>query len=69
MVDYLLEMGYQHVSVLDISEAAINKAKTRLGDKAILVKWIVADINTFEPTEADASFKPIFRRCVFSNKC
>ena len=51
LVDHLLEMGYQHISVLDISEAAINKAKTRLGDKAILVKWIVADITTFEPTE------------------
>lgn len=51
LVDHLLEMGYQHISVLDISEAAINKAKIRLGDKALLVKWIVADISSFEPTE------------------
>lgn len=51
LVDHLLEMGYQNISVLDISEAAINKAKIRLGDKALLVKWIVADISSFEPTE------------------
>lgn len=51
LVDYLLELGYQDVSVLDISETAIEKAKQRLGRKAKNVKWIVTDITSFKPTE------------------
>lgn len=50
-VDYLLDLGYKDISVLDISRAAIDRAKQRLGDKAKNVKWIVADIAHFEPTE------------------
>jgi trans-aconitate methyltransferase len=49
-VDYLLAEGYNNISVLDISEAAINRAKARLGDKAINVNWIVGDILAFNPT-------------------
>jgi hypothetical protein len=48
-VDYLLAEGYTNVSVLDISEAAINRAKARLGDKALNVNWIVTDILAFNP--------------------
>ncbi len=51
LVDHLLNMGYQDISVLDISEAAINRAKQRLSDKATNVKWIVADAANFKPTE------------------
>jgi SAM-dependent methyltransferase len=51
LVDHLLDLGYQDISVLDISEAAIDKAKQRLGDKAKNVKWIVADAANFKPTE------------------
>lgn len=51
LVDHLLELGYQDITVLDISAAAINKAKQRLGEKAKNVKWIVADAATFKPTE------------------
>jgi len=51
LVDHLLEKGYQDITVLDISEAAIDRAKRRLGDKAKNVKWIVADASTFKPTE------------------
>ena len=51
LVDYLLALEYQDITVLDISEAAIEKAKKRLGDKANKVKWIVADAATFSPTE------------------
>jgi SAM-dependent methyltransferase len=50
-VDHLLELGYRNITVLDISETAINRAKERLGDKAGLVKWIIADAATFKPTE------------------
>ncbi len=51
LVDYLLDMGYQDVTVLDVSESAIHRAKTRLNDRANQVKWIVADAATFKPTE------------------
>ncbi len=51
LVDHLLDLGYDDISVLDISEAAIDRAKKRLGDKASEVKWIVADAAYFEPTE------------------
>lgn len=49
-VDCLLAEGYTNISVLDISEAAINRAKSRLGEKAINVNWIVGDILDFNPT-------------------
>ncbi len=51
LVDHLLDLGYQDISVLDISAAAINRAKKRLGDKAKNVKWIISDIATFKPNE------------------
>jgi 2-polyprenyl-3-methyl-5-hydroxy-6-metoxy-1,4-benzoquinol methylase len=51
LVDHLLDKGYQNITVLDISAAAIDKAKLRLGDKAKNVTWIVADAATFKPTE------------------
>jgi len=50
-VDYLLENGYQNISVLDISENAINKAKERIGKKSENVDWIVCDINNFKPKQ------------------
>ena len=34
------------VAVLDIAPAAIDRAKRRLGDRASLVRWIVADVRT-----------------------
>lgn len=51
LVDNLLEMGYQNITVLDISAAALERAKQRLGKNATKVKWIVADAATFKPTE------------------
>lgn len=51
LVDYLLEEGYEDITVLDISAAAIEKAKLRLGEKAGAVKWIISDITSFKPTE------------------
>lgn len=47
-VDHLLQMGYTNITVLDISEAAINKAKKRLGDQASLVKWVISDMLDFK---------------------
>ncbi|GAA4147459.1 class I SAM-dependent methyltransferase [Sphingobacterium kyonggiense] len=51
LVDHLLDLGYQDISVLDISASAIDRAKERLGKRADKVKWIVADAATFEPNE------------------
>jgi len=51
LVDYLLELGYTNISVLDISEEAILRAKSRLGSNASKVTWITSDIVTFKPTE------------------
>lgn len=49
LADALLDLGYTDVTVLDISAAAIEKAKQRLGDRAEKVKWIVRDVSEFEP--------------------
>ena len=51
LVDFLLEEGYQNITVLDISAKALERAKKRLGDKAKEVQWIVSDIISFQPTE------------------
>jgi hypothetical protein len=51
LVDCLLEEGYQNITVLDISEKALERAKKRLGEKAKQVTWIASDIVNFEPKE------------------
>lgn len=48
-VDALLDKGYQNIWVLDISAKAIERAKYRLGNKAVNVNWIISDIIEFEP--------------------
>lgn len=52
LVDHLLREGYTNISVLDVSDKAIEKAKFRLGEKADLVTWICRDVTEFEPKEA-----------------
>ena len=49
LVDYLLEAGYEDITVLDISAKAIERARLRLGTKADGVTWIVSDITNFKP--------------------
>ena len=51
LVDHLLDLGYNNISVVDISASALERAQLRLGEKAQKVKWIVADISTFQPAE------------------
>ncbi len=51
LVDFLLEEGYEDITVLDISSKALERAKKRLGEKAEKVKWIATDIIEFEPEE------------------
>jgi len=50
-VDHLLNLDYQDITVLDISENAIERARQRLGDKSNMVKWIIADVTEFTPSE------------------
>jgi SAM-dependent methyltransferase len=45
LVDDLLALGYSDISVLDISEKAIQDAQRRLGNAAGRVTWLVEDIN------------------------
>lgn len=49
LVDALLENGYSDVTVLDLSSAALEVCKTRLGTSADKVSWLVADITAFKP--------------------
>ncbi len=49
LVDYLLDEGFENITVLDISAKSLEKAKNRLGEKAKKVNWIVSDITEFEP--------------------
>lgn len=49
LVDYLLDEGFENISVLDISAKSLDKAKKRLGDKAEKINWIVCDITEFKP--------------------
>lgn len=49
LVDHLLSEGFTDLTVLDISETAIERAKARLGTNAGKVKWIVSDILDFQP--------------------
>lgn len=50
LVDHLLAEGFENITVLDISEKALEKSKKRLGDKASKVNWVVCDVTKFEPT-------------------
>jgi len=44
LVDDLLAAGFQQISVLDVSETALQLARQRLGPRAANVTWIEADI-------------------------
>ncbi|NOY94779.1 MAG: class I SAM-dependent methyltransferase [Chlorobi bacterium] len=50
-VDHLLDLGYQDITILDISAASLDRAKQRLGSRAGKVKWVVADVAAFNPPE------------------
>jgi SAM-dependent methyltransferase len=50
LVDALLARGYRDLTVLDISDAALQVAKDRLGPKAARVQWIGRDIVALAPT-------------------
>lgn len=49
LVDHLVDQGFADVTVLDLSSAALETAKARLGARADQVQWLVADATTWEP--------------------
>lgn len=49
LVDRLLERGYVHVAVLDVSGAALQVAAERLGPLGDDVQWIESDITSWSP--------------------
>ena len=62
LADYLLDEGFENITVLDISAKALDKAKQRLGDKAQKINWVVTDITEFEP---DTTFDVWHDRATF----
>ena len=63
LVDDLLQLGYSHLTVLDVSSAAIEAAKARLGAASQNVTWHVADI--CEPGALSAPCDLWHNRAVF----
>ena len=52
-VDDLLDRGFRNITVVDISGAALDIAKQRLGARSGLVSWRVGDITTLDfPADA-----------------
>ncbi|MEO8166610.1 MAG: class I SAM-dependent methyltransferase [bacterium] len=51
LVDCLLDEGFTNVTVLDISERALERAQKRLGEKAQRVTWLACNILEFKPSE------------------
>src|SRR5215471_418959 len=49
LVDELLAAEFTDVSVLDVAETAIERTITRLGQRAVQVNWIVADVLSWAP--------------------
>lgn len=62
LVDHLLRAGYSDISVLDVAAGALDHARARLGDSAVRVTWIEADITRFH---ADRAFAIWHDRAVF----
>ena len=48
LVDDLLLRGYKNITILDVSQTAIDLTKSRLGSVAAQVRWIVGDITEIE---------------------
>jgi len=49
LVDFLLQDGFTDITVLDISRAALERAKDRLGEYASRVNWIHSDVLEWKP--------------------
>jgi 2-polyprenyl-3-methyl-5-hydroxy-6-metoxy-1,4-benzoquinol methylase len=52
LVDALLDRGFEDLTVLDLSDSALQSAKQRLGPRGAAVQWIAADITVWQPPRA-----------------
>ncbi len=52
LVDHLVDHGFEDITVLDLSAAALEAARRRLESRADRVHWIVADATAWEPVKA-----------------
>ena len=48
LAERLLDRGHEGLAVLDVSAAALERAKARLGERAGRVRWIVGDVTRVE---------------------
>lgn len=55
LVDDLLDAGYHNVTVMDLSERALEVCQTRLAERAATVRWLAADVleHEFAPRSVD----------------
>ncbi len=51
LVDHLLALGYSNLTVVDISAAALERAKARLGAAANQVHWVVSNVLDYQPAQ------------------
>ncbi len=51
LVDSLLDLDFEDVTVLDLSEVALERCKVRLGEKSHSVKFVASDVVKFIPIE------------------
>ncbi|MBF0561830.1 MAG: class I SAM-dependent methyltransferase [Alphaproteobacteria bacterium] len=51
LVDHLIDQGCQSVTILDITNAALEKTRLRLGCLANKVVWLVTDVTQWIPSE------------------
>jgi len=49
LIGALLDGGYQAITALDISETALNVARSQLGERAVQVRWVAADVRHVPP--------------------
>ncbi len=62
LVDALLDLGWQDLTALDFSEAAVSKVRDRLEYRVNAVKLVVADIRSWQP---DRTYEAWHDRAVF----
>lgn len=62
LVDYLLDEGFENITLLDISAKALERTKKRLGKNAQKINWVISDITEFKP---DTTFDVWHDRATF----
>ncbi|MGO8719406.1 MAG: class I SAM-dependent methyltransferase [Acidobacteriaceae bacterium] len=60
--DALLDRGFTQLTVIDIAASALEKSAKRLARRASQVRWIAADITSWEP---DRAYRAWHDRAVF----